>query len=88
MAAMFLSLDFIPVSNIMCPDNSISGPISNFYYEIVMLFCWHSSSNIFARSISSSSVSAHVMVSSTRFLAHLRPSTIMSECNTTRLRRH
>ena len=60
----------MPFSDIMCPGNSISVPISNFFLEMVMLFPWHHSRTILGWLISSSSFSAQMMVSSTSFLAH------------------
>ena len=45
-ATNFFSLDLITFSEIMCPANSISGPILNFFSDIVMLFSLHLSSTI------------------------------------------
>ena len=46
-AANFFSSGLIPVSDMMCPANSISFPISNFLHEMVMLFVLHLSSTVF-----------------------------------------
>ena len=77
--ANFFSLGLIPVSNIMCPANSISFPISNFFREMVILFSLFCSNTVHVRMTRSSSLSAQIMVSSTNFLAHGKPSTMMSD---------
>ena len=51
-----------------------------------MLFVLHLSKTVLVLMASSSSLSAHLMVLSTSFLAQGRPSTITSDCSTTRLR--
>lgn len=63
----------------MCPANLISGHISNFLFEIVMLSSLQRSSTILVWLTSSSSFLAQIIVYSTNSLAHLRPSTMMSE---------
>ena len=78
-AANFFSSGLIPVSDIMCPANSISFPISNFFREMVMLLFLHRSNTVLVRITRSSSLSAQMIVSSTSFLAHGSPSTIMSD---------
>ena len=77
-AANFFSSGLIPVSDMMCPANSISFPISNFFREIVMLFLQRYNT-VLVRITRSSSVSAQMIVSSTSFLAHGNPSTMMSD---------
>ena len=52
---------------------------SQFFCEMVMLIILHLSKTVCVLMTSSSSVSAHMMVSSTSFLAQGRPSTIMSD---------
>ena len=45
-AANFFSSGLIPVSDIMCPANSISLPISNFFREMVILLALHCSNTV------------------------------------------
>ena len=78
-AANFFSSGLIPVYDIMCPENSISFPILNFFRKMVVLFSLHCSNTDLVRMTRSSSLSAHIMVSSTNFLAHGKPSTMMSD---------
>ena len=78
-AANFFSSSLIPVSDIMCPANLISFPIANFFCEMVILFSLHHSNTVLVRMTRSFSLSAQIMVSSTSFLAHGKPSTMMSD---------
>ena len=79
MAANFLSFGLTPWSGMICPANSISFPISNFLRDIVMLFSLHRTNTVLVLTTRSSSLSAHIMVSSTNFLALGRPSTMLSD---------
>ena len=78
-AENFFSSGLIPESEMMCPANSISFPISNFFREIVILLALQRSSTVLVLITKSSSLSAQMIVSSTNFLAHGSPSTMMSD---------
>ena len=80
MAANFFSSGLMPFSEIMCSANLISVPISIFFCEILILFSLHLSSTVRVWLISSSSVSALIIVSSTSFLAHVSPSVLLLWC--------
>ena len=78
-AANFFSSGLIPVSDIMCPANSISFPILNFFREMVILLFLHRSNTVLVRITRSSLLSAQMIESSTSFLAYGSPSTMMSD---------
>ena len=79
MAVNFLSSGLIPVSDMMCPANSISFPISKFLRDMVTLFSLHCSNTVLLWITRSSSLSAQIMVSSTNFLAQGNPSPMISD---------
>ena len=69
----------MPFSEMMCPANSISVPILNFFREIMILFSLHLSNKTRVWLINSSSVPAKIIMSSTGFLTHVNPSTMISD---------
>ena len=78
--ALYLSsFGLIPWSEIMCPAKSSVEPISNYFFEMVTLYCLHRSSTVLTLCSSVEMSSAQINVSSTIFLAQGRPRIILSE---------
>ena len=69
----------MPFCETMCPVKPNSVPNSSFFLDIVMLCSLHLLRIILVLSISSSSVSAHIRMSSTSLRVHGRPSMTMSD---------
>ena len=81
-AVNFFSSGLIPVSEIMCPANSISFPISNFLRDIAILFILHLSrtvhvlmtSSMFAPWLADVAVAMAILVLSIVFMLALASS--------------
>ena len=78
-AAYFVGSGLMPPGEMICPANSISVPISNFFLEIVMLAVWQRSNTVLTLECSSWSDDAKMRVSSTTFLAQGSPQTMTSD---------
>ena len=59
----FVGSCLIPPGEMICLANSISVPISSFFFEIGMLDFWHPSSTVSTLECSSHSDDAHTRVS-------------------------
>ena len=79
MASFLLLSREIPFLEIMCPANSISSPISNFFLEMVMFRRLQFSNTCLILLSSCCLSSAQMIVSSTIFLAQGQPSIMASD---------